>query len=222
MVYIIRHRGFWEYAPGRGYHDQGFHQFIKLIIPPHSQTLFITKKNLFYFPFKYLHNYRNLRRAGVQFFQGNQFFTNRFTLHMRNWAQKVPAETFERNGGLEMVVHKGERHWELMTYNHHPLQHAYYQIMNEHAHEENGEKTEEEKQVMEAFETNLQNRLQEKRKALGLEPHETLSVEDIRLAHVEEMKVLRGVKGSKFFVKTQEQSEKDFWAANPRRASFFY
>ena len=94
--------------------------------------------------------------------------------------------------------------------------------MNEHAHEENGEKTEEEKQVMEAFETNLQNRLQEKRKALGLEPHETLSVEDIRLAHVEEMKVLRGVKGSKFFVKTQEQSEKDFWAANPRRASFFY
>jgi hypothetical protein len=141
---------------------------------------------------------------------------------MRNWYNIVPSEMMERNGGLEMLVHKGEQHWELFTYNHHPLQHDLYEIMNKAAHEEHGEKTEEEKNVQETFETNLKNRLEEKRRSLGLEPHETLSVEDIRLAHVEEMKILRGIKGSKHYVRPAAEKEKDFNEANPRRVSFFY
>ena len=222
MVYIIRHKGFWEYAPGRGYHDQGFHQFIKMINPPKAQTLFITRKNMFYFPFRYLHNYRNIRRAGVQFFQGNQHFTNIFTLMIRTMYEAVPDETYQRNGGMDMLVHKGERHWELLTYNQHPIQQDMYEVMNYVAHETHGEKTEEEVKLYETFDENLKMRLEEKRRTLGLEPHETLSVEDIRLAHMEEMKLLRGAKGSKFYTRTSEEKQKDFNEANPRRVSYFY
>lgn len=222
MVYIIRHKGFWEYAPGRGYHDQGFHQFIKLIEPPKSQTLFITRKNIFYFPFRYFHNYRNMRRAGVQFFQGNQHFTNIFTLMIRALYKGVPEETYQRNGGFDMLVHKGERHWELFTYNQHPIQHDMYEVMNQIAHEAHGEKTEEEKKINEDFDNNFKLRLEEKRRSLGLEPHETLSVEDIRIAHMEEMKNLRAVKGSKYYVRTAEEKEKAFNEEHPRRVSHFY
>lgn len=121
-----------------------------------------------------------------------------------------------------MLVHKGERHWELLTYNQHPIQQDMYEVMNYVAHETHGEKTEEEVKLYETFDENLKMRLEEKRRTLGLEPHETLSVEDIRLAHMEEMKLLRGAKGSKFYTRTSEEKQKDFNEANPRRVSYFY
>jgi hypothetical protein len=37
-----------------------------------------------------------------------------------------------------MLVHKGERHWELMTYNQHPLQHDIYEIFNAKCAEKHG------------------------------------------------------------------------------------
>ena len=92
MVYIIRHRGFWEFAPGRGYYDQTFHSFIKMIEPPQNQTLFIARKNSSYFPFRYLHLYRILKRATNQFLQGNQHFENTMTVLIRNMFTKVPTE----------------------------------------------------------------------------------------------------------------------------------
>lgn len=222
MVYIIRHKGFWEFAPGRGNYDQGFHSFIKFINPPKSQTMFITKKNLSYFPFRYLHLYRILKRAGNQFMQGNEYFQNVFSVTLRAMYHQVPKEVFERNGGWDMVIHKGERHWELMTYNQHPLQHDFYELANKHCHENFGEKTPEEEKRMEEFMERVKTMCDDKREKLGLEKHETLDVLDIQDAIDQEMKVIRSEKGSQFYVRPDAEISADDLKKNPRRASFFY
>jgi hypothetical protein len=222
MVYIIRHKGFWEFAAGRGYFDQTYHPFIKPINPPQSQTMFITRKNPFYFPFRYLHVYRILKRAANQYFQGNEFFQNTFTLALRAMYERVPLEVFDRHGGWDMLVHKGERHWELMTYNQHPLQHDFYEMANKLSHEENGEQLPEEEKRMTEFFDRVKGMCDEKRKKLGLEEHETLHLDDIRDAFDQEMKTLRAEKGSDYYVKPKDEWESEFDKANPRRVSYFY
>ena len=222
MVYIIRHKGFWEFAPGRGYFDQNFHSFIKNIDPPKSQTLFITRKNAFYFPFRYLHVYRILKRGASQFLQGNEFFQNTFTLALRAMYQKVPNEMFERDGGWDMLVHKGERHWELMTYNQHPLQHDFYELANEFCHVNGGEKTPEEEQRLKDFCERVHALCEAKREKLGLEKHETLDINDIQDAFDTEMKELRAEKGSAYYVRPQAELDAEEEKLNPKRASYFY
>ncbi|OMJ67765.1 hypothetical protein SteCoe_34982 [Stentor coeruleus] len=222
MVYIIRHKGFWEYAAGRGYFDQTFHSFIKFIDPPKSQTMFITKKNCFYFPFRYLHLYRTLKRAGNQFFQGNEFFQNTFTLVLRAMYERIPEQAIQRPGGWEMLVHKGERHWEIMTYNQHPLQHDFYELANMFCHDSQGEKTQEEETRLNEFMEKVKNLCEEKRSKLGLDKHETLHINDIQDAFDQEMKHVRAEKGSAFYVRPQDEIEDEINKENPRRVSYFY
>jgi hypothetical protein len=222
MVYIIRHKGFWEFAPNRGYFDQDFHNFIKTINPPKSQTLFISKKNASYFPFRYLHVYRIIKRAACQFFQGNEFFQNTFTIALRSMYERIPEEVFARRGGWDMIVHKGERHWELMTYNQHPIQHDFYELANAFCHENHGEKTPEEEQRALDLVEKIHALCEEKRKKLGLEKHETLEINDIQDAIDQEMKNLRAEKGSHYYVKPQAEISEEEAKLNPRRASYFY
>ena len=222
MVYIIRHKGFWEFAPGRGYYDQGFHSFIKFINPPQSQTMFISKKNTSYFPFRYLHLYRILKRASGQFLQGNEFFQNTFTIALRSMYHAVPEQMFERQGGWDMLIHKGERHWELMTYNQHPLQHDFYEMANSYFHEALGEKTPEEEQRMKNFLDKITEMCEAKKQKLGLEKHETLDINDIQDVFDQEMKVLRAEKESSYYVRPQAEIDADDEKKNPRRVSYFY
>ena len=222
MVYIIRHKGFWEFAPGRGHYDQNFHSFIKLIDPPKPQTMFITRKNESYFPFRYLHVYRTLKRAGNQFFQGNEYFQNAWTLSLRCMFKRPTPEVFSRYGGWEMLVHKAERHWELMTYNQHPMQHDFYEMANYFCKNKNGEKTPEEEQRLKDFCESVEALCQEKRKKLGLEEHETLDLNDIQESFDQEMKKIREEKGSAFYVRPQAEIDAEDEKLNPRRASYFY
>ncbi|CAG9315396.1 unnamed protein product [Blepharisma stoltei] len=223
MVYTIRHKGFWDYAVGNGYYDRNFHNFIKKIEPPKEQTLFITRKNDSYFPFRYLHVYRTLKRAGNQFFQGNELIQNVFTLSLRAMYQRVPEEMFtQRYGGWDMLVHKGERHWELMTYNQHPLQQDLYEMVNKYIHETQGEKSEEEKERALEFVKKLDTLTKQKKERLGLKEYETLEQQDLADTFDEAMKEERAARGSQFYVKPQEEVEKEDEIENPRRVSYFY
>lgn len=136
---------------------------------------------------------------------------------------RVPEEMFmERYGGLEMLVHKGERHWELMTYNQHPLQQDIYEIFNTYCHNHYAEKTPEENQAEENYQNKIKELIDEKRKLKGLEEHETLELSDLQEVFEEAMKLKRSDPSSDYYVKTLEQEEKDFEEANPRRTPFFH
>jgi len=223
MVYIIRNKGFWEYAAGARHYDRNFHNFIKPMEPPKEQTLFISRKNISYFPFRYLHVYRTLKRAGNQFFQGNELLQNTFTLALRSMYLRVPEEMFtERYGGIEMLVHKGERHWELMTYNQHPLQHDIYEIFNQYCHHEHGKKLSGEEQKLEEMFARFEEVLTDKKEKAGLKKHETLDMEDLREAFDKVLQEEREDSGSSLYVKSQEQKDKEFDETNPKRVSFFY
>lgn len=223
MVYKIRHRGFWETRPGNGHYDRNFHSFIKFLDPPKEQTLFISRKNESYFPFRYLHVYRTLKRAGNQFFQGNKLLENAWSLTLRSMYQRVPAEMWtDRIGGPDMLVHKGERHWELMTYNQHPLQHDFYELFNKYCHLEMGQKTEEEQEAAKALLHKFEDIIKQKREKLGLEAHETLEVSDLQDAFDEVMKIERANASSHHYVRPAEEKEADEAVENPRRVSFFY
>lgn len=223
MVYTIRNKGFWDYAVGHGNYDRHFHNFIKTIEPPKEQTLFITRKNLIYFPFRYLHNYRNLKRAAAQYLQGNELFLNTFTLALRSMYERVPKEYFElRRGSWEMLVHKGERHWELMTYNQHPLQQDMYEIINKYCHDAEGKKTEQEQAKATELQEKFLSLLKQKHEKLGLASHETLEHQDMADAFDEVMKEERNDASSQYYVKTPEQMEAEFDKENPRRVSYFY
>jgi hypothetical protein len=222
MVYIIRHRGFWEFRAGSGHYDQTFHSFIKMMNPPKEQTLFISRKNTSYYAFRYLHVYRVIKRAAAQFFGGNDMLLNSFTLALRSFYKRVPEELVTtRYGGWDMLIHKGERHWELMTYNQHPLQHDIYELFNRYCELSHG-RTAEEQAKEEEFGQSFVHAVEQKRKRLGLASHELLEVSDLAEVYNELMKGVREDSSSIHFTKSQAQKDAEFDAENPRRVSFFH
>lgn len=222
MVYVIRHKGFWEFRAGSGYYDQTFHSFIKTLVPPKEQTLFISRKNTSYFAFRYLHVYRIIKRAAAQFFAGNDTLLNSFTLSLRAYYKRVPVEMVtKRYGGWDMLIHKGERHWELMTYNQHPLQHDIYELFNSFCEASHG-RTLEESQKEEEFGQAFVDAVESKRKRLGLATHELLEVTDLSEIYNDLMKKVREDASSVMYVKPQSQKDAEFDAENPRRPSFFH
>lgn len=220
MVYKLRNKGLWNFSPGLGYYDKNFHPFIKAIVPPKDQTYFITYKNPSYFPFRILHVYRTIKRASNQFFQGNKLLEQSFTLALRGFYYRVPKEMLKRYGGWDMLVHKGERHWEAMTYNQHPLQHDIYEIFNAYCEKKYG-RTKEQEENVRTFVNDFLELCKSKREKLGLADHETLEMDDLAAAFNELMKKERADPSSDLFVKTQEQEEADFDKENPKRPSYF-
>mmetsp|Transcript_15677 Transcript_15677/g.7549 ORF Transcript_15677/g.7549 Transcript_15677/m.7549 type:complete len:95 (-) Transcript_15677:117-401(-) len=94
-----------------------------------------------------------------------------------------------------MLIHKGERHWESMTYNQHPLQHDIYEVYNKYCHENYG-KDVSEQDLADKFLEDFKELLQEKRKSLGLESWQTLETNVISEAFYELMKRERKDPGS--------------------------
>ena len=221
MVYKLRNKGLWNYSAGLGYYDKNFHPFIKSIVPPKDQTYFITRKNVSYFPFRILHVYRTIKRAAGQFFQGNRLLNEAFTLALRQFYIRVPIEMRTiRYGGSDMLVHKGERHWEAMTYNQHPMQHDIYEIFNSYCEKHYG-RTKAQDEAVEQFTKDFLSLCQKKKQKLGLSGHETLEMNDLADAFNELMKKERLDPSSDTYVKPLEQKDKEFDEANPRRPSYF-
>jgi hypothetical protein len=125
-----------------------------------------------------------------------------------------------KEGAIEMLVHKGERHWELMTYNQHPLQHDSYEIFNTKCANKHG-RTEEEIEHARAFVKDFDSACESRREKLGLEPYQELGLDDITAIRHEMMKKERGEAGSKFYVRPQAEKDATFDEENPRRVSWF-
>jgi hypothetical protein len=119
-----------------------------------------------------------------------------------------------------MLVHKGERHWELMTYNQHPLQHDIYEIFNAKCAEKHG-RTDAEVEQAKEFVAEFDRLCNARREKLGLEPYQELGLDDIMAIKHEMMKEVRADKGSKFYVKPASEKEAEFDTENPRRVSWF-
>ena len=119
-----------------------------------------------------------------------------------------------------MLVHKGERHWELMTYNQHPLQHDIYEIFNAKCAEKHG-RSNEELEAAKEFVQDFDARCRERREKLGLEQYQELDLDDITAIKNDMMKAERARAGSKYYVRPSAEKEADFDASNPRRVSWF-
>mmetsp|Transcript_21722 Transcript_21722/g.3592 ORF Transcript_21722/g.3592 Transcript_21722/m.3592 type:complete len:120 (+) Transcript_21722:248-607(+) len=115
----------------------------------------------------------------------------------------VPKEMWtERYGGPDMLVHKAERHWELMTYNQHPLQNDIYEMFNKFSHEHHAKKTEEEEAEAINFVEKINEVVKSKREELGLKDYQDLDLADLQDVFDEAMRELRGSPGSSSYVKT--------------------